>query len=161
MRLIYTSTYTFSGLEGSLILKIIVKDSKGDLVSEDSFKQEDRMDRKYGVTTNKEHKYVQQRSFIEVSLDLWKFLFLGFQIRDRKHLMKVTWSWRRKKMGPRQTQEETLMMSSLSVILKTICSSRSAHRLIRKSWTRARAMLIFKLIRPFLCKNSNSCSLIS
>ena len=83
LRLLYTSTYTFSGLEGSLILKVVVKDPKGDLVSEDSFKQEDRMDRKYGVTTNKEHKYVQQRSFIKVSLILWTFLFLGFQIRDR------------------------------------------------------------------------------
>ena len=92
LRLIYTSIYTFSGLEGSLNLKVVVKDSKGDTVSAENFKQEDRMDRKYGVTTNKGHKYVQQRSFIEVSLILWNFLFLGFQIRDRKHLMKVTWS---------------------------------------------------------------------
>ena len=92
LRLIYTSTYTFAGLEGSLNLKVVVKDSNGDTVSSESFKQEDRMDRKYGVTTNKGHKYVQQRSFIEVSLILWKFLFLGFQIRDRKHLMKVMWS---------------------------------------------------------------------
>ena len=83
LRLIYTSTYTFAGLEGSLILKVVVKDANGDTLSADSFKQEDRMDRKYGVTTNKEHKYVQQRSFIEVSLNLWKFLFLGFQIRER------------------------------------------------------------------------------
>ena len=83
LRLIYTSTYTFAGLEGSLILKVVVKDANGDTLSADSFKQEDRMDRKYGVTTNKEHKYVQQRSFIEVSLNLCKFLFLGFQIRER------------------------------------------------------------------------------
>ena len=90
LRLIYTSTYTFAGLEGSLILKVVVKDANGDTLSADSFKQEDRMDRKYGVTTNKGHRYVQQRSFIEVSLNLWKFLFLGFQIRERSHLMKVT-----------------------------------------------------------------------
>ena len=83
LRLIYTSTYTFAGLEGSLILKVVVKDANGDTLSTDSFKQEDRMDRKYGVTTNKGHRYVQQRSFIEVSLNLWKFLFLGFQIRER------------------------------------------------------------------------------
>ena len=83
LRLIYTSTYTFAGLEGSLILKVVVKDANGDTLSADSFKQEDRMDRKYGVTTNKGHRYVQQRSFIEVSLNLWKFLFLGFQIRER------------------------------------------------------------------------------
>ena len=80
LRLIYTSIYTFSGLEGSLNLKVVVKDANGDTLSADSFKQEDRMDRKYGVTTNKGHRYVQQRSFIEVSLNL---LFLGFQIRER------------------------------------------------------------------------------
>ena len=59
MRLLCTSTYTFTGVEGSLSLSVIVKDGgpDGNILFSQTYEQKDQIERKYGVTFNKDHKY--------------------------------------------------------------------------------------------------------
>ena len=69
LRLIYTSTYKFSGLEGSLALSVEVKEASGDTHFSKDYKQEDQTERKFGVTFHKDSKY-DKRSLI-YNLDLF------------------------------------------------------------------------------------------
>ena len=66
LRLIYTSTYKFSGLEGSLALNVVVKDANGETQFSNNYKQADQTERKFGVTFQKDSKYDQ------------RFLIFGF-----------------------------------------------------------------------------------
>ena len=55
-RLLFTSTYCITGIPGLLNLDLAVRDGRGTILEEGTFKQVDKMERKYGVTFQRDSK---------------------------------------------------------------------------------------------------------